>query len=140
MLALNTGTQERYNGKGVFEILLNGALLPVIYFTYQRRSQKNESSRGLSMSERDKVFDGGSIVSASTSGLVPTSSSLDAESMLFALAELNEEERREILLSISPQAVALLVEILASACTARVSAQSSLAPDIQQWARDRHLL
>jgi hypothetical protein len=65
---------------------------------------------------------------------------LDAESLLIALAGLREEDRRELLFSISSDDAGSLINLYASACQAAIDASARLAPEVEYWAREKGLL
>ena len=64
---------------------------------------------------------------------------LDADSLLVALASLCEEDRRELLFSISSDDATLLINLYASACQAEIDACARLAPEVEYWAREKGL-
>jgi hypothetical protein len=62
------------------------------------------------------------------------------QSLVHALADFSESERREILFSFSPHEAAQLIENLAAETSIQVAKMARLSPEIKRWAKRKGLL
>lgn len=92
------------------------------------------------MFEQDNIFEKVSSAICRNETSSANGRILDAQSLLVALANFNEEERREILFSISCDDAAFIISLFAARCQEDVDAHVRLAPEIDQWAREKGLL